>query len=275
MVETITINGTAYTVDELESLLGIERLEPPYNTAELQALLNEANQDASNPMAELLAALVLLALIPAMPRDRIAYITQGQQYYRGTRPLTQAELNQRIFAETQQNATRHRRRTQGLIDGRISLEQWQRQSGLDIVRSHFRMAQAGAGTAQRLTPQHLEELRARVEGELASLAAVAAAVAARAMSAKMLSYRAGRWGTNAGAAFWEAQHVTHSDGRWLARRTLGGNMNHCPDCPSLQVPNWTPVDQVVPPGSQCRCNAYCYCQITYRAITLSDRLSIG
>jgi hypothetical protein len=275
VVETITIDGTAYTVAELEALLGIERLEPPYDTAELQRLLNDANQDSSSPMAELLAALVLLALVPAMPRGRIAYITQQQQYYQGTRPLTQPNLNRRIFAETQQNATRHRRRTQDLIDGRISLEQWQRQSGADIVRSQFRMAQGGAGTAQRLTPQHLEALRQRIAGELGSLAGVADALRAGEMSPKMALYRAGRWGTNAGAAFWEAQHVTHSDGRWLARRVLDPSALHCPSCPNHSTGGqWIPAEQVVPVGSDCECRGRCRCSVEYRPVTLSDRLPL-
>ena len=64
MVETLTINGTAYTLAELEALVGVDALEPPYDTEELQRLIDEANQESSNALEELMVAALLLALLP-------------------------------------------------------------------------------------------------------------------------------------------------------------------------------------------------------------------
>ena len=275
VVELITIDGITYSPDELEELLGIDRLDPPYDTAELQALIDEANDESSSALAELVGALLLLALIPGLPRDRIVYAVRPESYYQGRRPIPQHQLGARVFADAQQTATRLQRLTDDLTAGRISLEQWQRQVGGAMLRGQMRMAQGGAGTAGRLTPRHLEALRQRLRDELGAVADVADRIARGDISEKMLRYRAGKWGYNTGAAFWEAQHIAHSDGRWLARRVLGGNVNHCEDCIDLQSPEWRPAEDVTPPGVDCRCRGRCLCQIAYRPVTLSDRLPIG
>jgi hypothetical protein len=274
MVKNITVEGRVYTVEELEALLDIDTLEPPYDTAELQRLVNEANQD-DGPISELLLAALLLALATGLTGgDRLVYATRQQQYYQGTRVLTQVDLQRRVSAESMRNAARMQRRTQQLIDGGMSLDQWQRDMARDIVRSQFRMAQAGAGTAGNLTPAHLEALRSRIRGEMAGLNALADDLANGRISKKMATYRVGRRGTASGAAFWESQHVSRSDGRWEARRMLGGNSNHCPDCPGLQVLDWAPIDAITPVGSDCRCGGRCKCRVEYRQVRLSDRLPI-
>lgn len=273
MVETISIEGRAYTLDELEALLGVERIEEPYSTTELQALINEANTESSNALAELLVALVVLALLPRPPA-RITYSVRDRSYYQGAKPLTQPQLTSTVFAEAQQNATRYQRRTQLMLGGRLSLEQWQQQMGRDIVRSHIRMAQGGAGTAQQLTPAHIRALRQRVRDELGALAGFAEQLRAGEVSERMALYRAGRYGQNAGAAFWEAQMLSHSDGRWLARRTLDPTARHCKECPGYEQREWVPVDQVVPVGTACSCRGFCRCICTYKLAALSDRLPV-
>jgi hypothetical protein len=273
MVKTITVEGRTYTVEELEALLGIDTLEPPYDTAELQRLVNEANQD-DGPLSELLLAALLLALATGLTGgDRLVYATRQQQYYQGTRALTQVDLQRRVSAESMRNAARMQRRTQQLIDGGLSLDQWQRDMARDIVRSQFRMAQAGAGTAGNLTPAHLESLRSRIRGELAGLNALADDLANGRISEKMATYRAGRRGSAAGAAFWEAQHVSHSDGRWEAMRRLQPGADHCSRCPEYSTNGeWRPAESVVAKGVDCPCGGNCLCMVIYRTVTLSDRL---
>ena len=275
-VELITIDGITYSPDELEELLGIDRLDPPYDTAELQALIDEANEESSSALAELVGALLLLALIPGVSRDRIVYAVRPEAYYQGRRPIPQHQLGSRVFADAQQTATRLQRLTDDLTAGRISLEQWQRQVGGAMLRGQMRMAQGGAGTAGRLTPRHLEALRQRLRDELGAVADVADRIARGDISEKMLRYRAGKWGYNTGAAFWEAQHIAHSDGRWLARRSLDPAAEHCPECPNYSTNGeWLPAEQVVPVGSECSCRSRCRCRCDFRPVTLSDRLPIG
>lgn len=61
-IETITIDGRVYTPEELAALLGLDALEPPYDSAELQRLVNEANSQ-NNALVQLLTAAVVLAVL--------------------------------------------------------------------------------------------------------------------------------------------------------------------------------------------------------------------
>jgi hypothetical protein len=273
--ETLTISGTVYTLAELEALLGVDALEPPYDTAELQQLITEANQDSNNALGELLAALLLLALLPGTPRQGIIYSARDAQYYRGTTPLNTTDLQRRVMAEQAQNAARMQRLTDRMVAGDVSLEQWQRDLGRDIVRSHTRMAQAGAGTAGRLTPEHLERLRRQIGGDLDGLAKLAQGIADGEISERMARYRAGRYGYSAGASFWDAENQSKSDGRWMAMRRLDPSALHCPSCPGLASNGWVPAGDVTPVGVDCECRGRCRCRIEYRLVNLSDRLPIG
>jgi len=271
VVDQVVVKGRPLTEDEIQAAAELYKLEPPYDLAQLQALINEANQESSGELEQLLLALLVLALLPS---PRMIYSVQDARYFARQRPLSQVDLQRRLFAEGQQNATRMQRRTQRLLDERLSLADWERQMARDILRSNLRAAQAGAGTAGRLTPAHIEKLRAKVSAELEALRRLADDLSAGRISPKMALYRAGRYGRNATQAFWEAQHQTYSDGRWMARRFLDPTAEHCRQCPGYAQPNWLPVDQVVPKGAQCDCRGNCRCRVEYRPATLSDRLPI-
>jgi hypothetical protein len=275
-VETLTISGTVYTLAELEALTGVDALEPPYDVAELQRLVTEANRDSSNALSELIVATLLLALFAGAQQRGIAYSARDAQYYRGTTQLGTTDLQRRVMAEQAQNAARMQRLTDRMVAGDVSLEQWQRDLGRDIVRSHTRMAQAGAGTAGRLTPEHLERLRRQIQGDLDGLAKLAQGIADGEISERMARYRAGRYGYSAGASFWDAENQSKSDGRWMAMRRLQPGADHCSRCPDYDSGGqWIPASEVVPRGVDCPCRSACLCSVIYRAVNLSDRLPMG
>jgi hypothetical protein len=271
-VETLAIEGTAYTLAELEAMLG--PLEPPYNIEELQRLVSESQEDSSEALAALLAALLAVAATSRAQPRRIVYSVRDRAYYQGGRQLTEGQLRGRIFAEQQRNAMRYRRRTQDLIEGRIGFDQWQDEMIRDLRNSHFRMAQAGAGGAPRLTPEHLRRLRNNLRQELEYFQQFADDLADGRISEKMALFRAGRYGYSSGSSYYDAEQANHGDG-WLARRRLDPLADHCPDCPGLATGGWVPASEVVPVGMQCVCRGNCRCTVEYkqaRFVNLSDRL---
>jgi hypothetical protein len=269
-VETITVDGRVLSDAEIDALLA--EFEEPLTTEELQALLDESNREASNSLLELLAALVVLALIDAIPRNRLTYNIREQRYYQGRSPILPQDIRRRINAEQQRNGMRMRRRAETMIDEQISFEEWQRQSITDLKRSHFRMAQAGAGTAGNLNRQHIDTLWRSLREEARRFRDLAGQIINGELSVDMILHRAQRYGHSTRSSYEEAQHVTHSDGRWLARRLLDPSAEHCPQCPGYAQSNWVPAGQIVPVGTACDCRANCRCRVEYRPVTLSDRL---
>ena len=274
-VETITIDGTPYTIEELESLLG--PLEPPYDLEELQQLIEESQNDSSEALAALLAALAVIALSRRAPSRRIIYSIRDKIYFRNGQRLTDSQIKEIIFAEQQRNAMRFRRRTQSLIDGNISFEQWQDDMARDLIRSHFRMGQAGAGGASQLTPNHLQRIRNNIREELDYFQKFSDDLANGRLSEKMALYRAGRYGQSSGSSYYTAEQLRYDNG-WLAWRRLDPSADHCPDCPGHATNGWVPIGDVVPVGTQCQCRGNCRCNVQYRRrrdVNLSDMLSVG
>lgn len=76
--------------------------------------------------------------------------------------------------------------------------------------------------------------------------------------------RTSLYGENAKATYHQGIHSWHSEnGYTQAKRELGVNDRHCPDCVSLET-NWTAIENVTPPGTDCRCGGRCHCVIYYR-----------
>lgn len=271
-VETVTINGNAYTIAELEAMLG--PLEPPYDVEELQQLIEESQSDSSEALAALLAALVVIALLRRTRSQRIVYSIRDEAYFRNGRRLTEGQVRDIIFAEQQRNAMRFRRRTQRLIDGDISFDQWQDDMVRDLIRSHFRMGQAGAGGASRLTPNHLQRIRDNIRDEFEHFRRFADDLANGRLSERMALHRAGRYGGGAGKTFGQSEQVSHSSDDWVARRRLG-NPPHCPDCPEYETNGWVPADRVIPVASRCVCTVFCKCAVFYRKRSQVNRRDIN
>lgn len=266
--------GDLYTQAELEELAGVPLFEPPYDVPAVQQTVATANQDASRPMRDLLFAALVLALLP---RQRgMTYSVQDERYFQDGRGLGNGDMQSRVFAEAQYNATRLERLMADVVSGGLPLGRFQEIAAGDLLRAHLRMAQGGAGTAGRLTPAHLQALRDRVVGSLDSLNRLGGAMARGEISDKMALWQARRLGQGTAASFWEGRHVSHSGDRWLARRDLDPASEHCPDCVGHSTGGrWLPAEDVVPVGVACVCKGFCRCQVEYRIVSLSDRLPLG
>jgi hypothetical protein len=266
----MTVDGS-YTQAELEELGGVTLFEPPYDIPVIQSTIQESNQQSSRGLSELLFAAFLLSVgsrsIPGM-----IYAGREESYFLDGRALSPNEMRARVLGEAQQNAASFERLMGDLVSGKISLSQFQERGSLFLLQGHLRMAQAGAGTASRFGEAHAVALRQRLQNEIGRMMGISNQFANGEISDRMALWLSRRLGQGTGVSFGEAQRISHSDGRWLGRRWLGGNNNHCPDCPNHQTDGWVPAENIVPIGADCVCNSFCQCQVEYRSISLSDRL---
>jgi len=260
-----------YTQAELEEIGGVTLFEPPYDIPQVQQTIQDANQDSSRGLSDLLFAAFLLALgartVPGM-----VYAGREESYFLDGRELHHTELRARVLGEAQQNAASLERLMGQLVGGQIGLAQFQEQGSIALLQGHLRLAQAGAGTAARFGDAHATALRLRLQGELGALMGISQQWSRGGISDKMALWQSRRLGQGTGVSFGEAQKVSHGDSRWMGRRWLGGNPNHCPDCPGHQTRGWVPAEDIVPVGAECVCKSFCFCQVEYRPATLSDRL---
>jgi hypothetical protein len=43
-----------------------------------------------------------------------------------------------------------------------------------------------------------------------------------------------------------------------------GSQHPCPNCPDYERPNWTPLEEIIPPGNLCLCQLHCKCTLVTR-----------
>jgi len=266
--ENPRIAGEVFSADQLLLESGAIAIADQ-DIAAIQAAIAEANAEP-NGLSQLLAALVLLLLISSAPSNRLTYRQSEGLYYRGQRAVSIAEIEQIIGRDRANTTERYRRQVQELIDGNITLADWQRFMASDLYHSHLRMTQAGAGTAAGLNAEHLRRLGDRLSAEFTALSGFAAAIAIGSVSAIAMIARASRYATNTGASYYDAEHALRvSQGGWQGRRSLDPGADHCPECPGYVTDGFVAAAEVVPKGDRCSCRGNCRCLVIWRR-SLSD-----
>lgn len=267
---------TPYTEEELAELLGIDSLDA-LNDVELEDLLDEANRDLSRQLSEFIAAAAIASVLLLLNNRRpgIHYFTPQQQYYRGRSPVSQERINQLVASHRRQTSQRTLRHARDLISKQISLREYHQRMARDIVNGHLRMMQFGTGGRRQMTPAHWRRLQDQLygdgpgKGDLRRLQRHVERIQAGELSEAQIRDRSRRYGAHTSVSHnngrWE--NLIASPGQWEARRRLGANKNHCPDCPAYSTGwQWLPAEDVVPHGVDCRCDGFCNCPWEVRLI---------
>lgn len=290
-VEPLAINGTVLTAEELAELAEITGVEPPYDEEDIAALsatLDRINRE-NHPLSDLIAAFTALTLAAILLRglDAIGFIPVQQQYYRGRRRITEGEIARRIARYQARSEGLVNRWTDDLINGRISLTEWQRRVSDRVIRDHINMVQLGAGGRRNISARHLQNLNNRLRRgmgrgglgtpELEALERFARQIKNGELSEAQIRNRARRYARNTRASYEESRHTSLTQqGGWLAMRQLDPAAQHCRECPDYETRGqFLPASEVVPVGVACSCRANCRCTVVYRKVNLSDGLPIG
>ena len=281
-VDHIAIDGTLYTEKELAELLKLDSLDS-LDEAELQALLDEANKDLSRQLSEFITATAIASALLLLNNRRpgIYYFTPQQQYFRGRSPIPESRIQQLINTHRRNTSQRTTRHTRDLLANRISLRDYHQRMARDIVNGHIRMMELGAGGRRQLTRGHWERLREQLygdgpgRGDLNRLRRHVERIQDGGLTEAQIRDRSRRYGANTAPSYEDGRHIALvASGGWEARRFLGNVPKHCPDCPGLQVLEWSPIDQVTPIGNDCRCHSNCACVLEVRHTNTLDGFDV-
>ncbi len=283
MSEAITIDSASYTEEELAELLGIDSLDS-LSQSELEALLDEANDGLPRQLSEFIAATAIASAL-ALLNTRgpgVRYFIPREEYYRGRRPVPQQRIDQLVASHRRQASQRTLQHARDLLNKRISLREYHERMARDIVNGHVRMMELGAGGRRRMTRGHWARLQEQLygdgpgRGDLNRLRQHVERIRLGELSDAQIRDRSRRYGANTAPSYQDGRHVTlaQSGQQWEGRRFLGNVPRHCPDCPDLQVFEWSPIDQVTPIGNDCRCRSNCACTLEVRRINSLDGFDV-
>ena len=157
-----------------------------------------------------------------------------------------------------------KRLTRMLVDGNITLDQWQSSIREQIKAAHLQAAIIGHGGRSGMDSAAYGRVGQRLRQEYAYLQGFANDLLGARLSGAMAVARAGLYAQSVRGSFWQGTELRkQQQGFSLMRRILDPQAQHCQDCLDYASRGVVPVGSLPLPGQRCACRARCRCRIEY------------
>ncbi|MGA1296522.1 MAG: hypothetical protein ACO3X1_14535 [Burkholderiaceae bacterium] len=157
-----------------------------------------------------------------------------------------------------------RRITRMLVDGGITLDQWQESVREAIKGAHIQAAIIGYGGRNQMGSAEYGRIGQRLRAEYAYLQGFARDLLEQRLSPAMALARIGLYAQSVRGSYWQGTELRkQQQGFSLMRRKLDPQAQHCDDCLSYAARGIVPIGSVPMPGQRCACRARCRCTVEY------------
>ena len=154
--------------------------------------------------------------------------------------------------------------TQRLIDGSITVDQWQGSVREALKPAHIQATMVGAGGKAALSQADYGRIGQRLRGEYAYLQKFASSLLADRLSAPMALARVALYAESVRSSWWEGLSIRRArEGYSLMRRVLDSQAQHCQDCLAYSSRGMVPIGSIPLPGQRCACRVKCKCSVQY------------
>jgi hypothetical protein len=154
--------------------------------------------------------------------------------------------------------------TRRLIDGNITIDQWQGSVREALKPAHLQAAMVGVGGKDALSQSDYGRIGQRLRSEYSYLQNFASDILAGRVSAAMALARIGLYAESVRGSYWEGTTIRQEkQGYSLMRRILDPQAQHCQDCISHAARGIAPIGSLPMPGQRCACRSRCKCRIEY------------
>lgn len=158
-----------------------------------------------------------------------------------------------------------KRFTNMLIDGSITLDQWQGSVREAIKAAHIQAAIIGHGGRDDMGSAEYGRIGQRLRQEYSYLQGFARDLLEQRSSRAMALARIGLYAESVRGSFWEGSSIRQEqEGYSLMRRILDPQAQHCQDCLDYAARGLVPIGSVPLPGQRCACRARCRCRVEYK-----------
>ncbi len=158
-----------------------------------------------------------------------------------------------------------KRFTNMLIDGSITLDQWQGSVREAIKAAHIQATIIGHGGRDGMGSAEYGRVGQRLRQEYSYLQDFARDLLEQRSSRAMALARIGLYAESVRGSFWEGSSIRQEqEGYSLMRRILDPQAKHCQDCLDYAARGLVPIGSVPLPGQRCACRARCRCRVEYK-----------
>nr|BAR25795.1 unnamed protein product [uncultured Mediterranean phage uvMED] len=158
-----------------------------------------------------------------------------------------------------------RRFTRMLINGNITLDQWQGSVREALKGAHIQATVLGHGGRARMGAREYGRIGQRLRAEYRYLQGFAGDVLAGRVSAPMALARIQLYAESVRGSYWEGTTLRQEkQGYSMMRRRLDPQAAHCDDCLRYAGAGLVPIGSLPMPGQRCECRARCRCFVEYK-----------
>ena len=157
-----------------------------------------------------------------------------------------------------------KRVTRMLVDGNITLDQWQASVRETIKAAHIQAAIIGHGGRGEMGSAGYGRIGQRLVQEYRFLQGFARDLLDGRVSAAMALARISLYGQSVRGSYLQGEELRkQQQGFSLMRRKLDPQAQHCQDCLAFAARGIVPIGAVPLPGQRCACRSRCRCSVEY------------
>lgn len=154
--------------------------------------------------------------------------------------------------------------TRRLVNGDITIDQWQGSVREALKPAHIQAAMVGVGGKQSLSQSDYGRIGQRLRSEYAYLQNFASDLLGERVSGPMALARIGLYAESVRGSYWEGTTIRREkEGYSLMRRILDAQAMHCQDCLGYAARGTVPLGALPMPGQRCACRSRCKCRVEY------------
>ena len=158
-----------------------------------------------------------------------------------------------------------KRFTRMLIDGNITLDQWQGSVREALKSAHIQAVVLGHGGRSGLGAAGYGRMGQRLRAEYRYLQGFASDILAARVSGPMALARVQLYAEALRGSYWEGASIRQQkQGYTLMRRRLDDQAAHCDDCLRYAAQGLVAIGGLPLPGQRCTCRSNCRCSVEYK-----------
>lgn len=154
--------------------------------------------------------------------------------------------------------------TDDMIEGRISLGDWQRSVAEQVKDAHISHATLGRGGRLQMGQPEWGRTGGRLKFQYSKLDGFAESIARGELSEAQIRMRARMYGRSTMTAYWDGMHAAAGAADYTEMRRKLRPAEHCEDCEDYAARGWQPIGELPMPKTQSRCLTNCKCVVEYR-----------
>lgn len=199
--------------------------------------------------------------------------TASYVYKRSGRRVSESKVIELMDKYTERALTPEMERlTERMLDGKLSLQDWQQRVAKELKDAWIVKVQAGRGGKAQTTRIDYSRAGGRLKGVYAKLNRFAKQIENEELSRAQILARAKQYSQAPNVAYWDGKTEAAKNSKFTEERRVLNPAEHCDDCVGYANEGWKPIGYFPEPGDQSVCGDNCKCVKEFRVDPVTAKI---